>query len=196
MTGKTATARQSRRPVSAAGWRKANDAGPHLVTLPSGATVRIIIPDENVLLANGRLPDQLRETALLCAAHPDGGEGFMHELSVAAAIEDERRAAVRSFIEDGLELRNHLVAAMLVEPEVTPEEVARGDFPELDVRMLLEFAERRRNVDAAGNLVPVVVAREWLRVRDLEAGGNGARDGEAGGSDARADVPGADDGEV
>lgn len=184
------------KPVSAAGWRKRNDAGPHVATFPSGAVLRFVIPDSSSLLRSGRLPDNLRETALLCAAHPDGPEGYMSELVTAAIVAGdraERSATVTQAIADGMELGHWLVAEMLVEPKVTAEEVARGDFPELDVKMLLEFAERRRNVDAVGHRVPVVVLAEWARFRDELGGDEGARGGDAGGLDARGDVPDAHD---
>lgn len=187
------------KPVSAAGWRKRNDSGPHRATFPSGAVLEFIIPDSGSLLRSGRLPENLRETALLCAAHPDGPDGYMGELVTAAIIageRNERSATVTQAIADGMELRDVLIAEMLVEPKVTPEEVARGDFPELDVKMLLEFAERRRNTDALGHKVPVVILAEWARFRDEPLSDLGAGNGDAGGSDARGDVPDAHDGDV
>lgn len=184
------------KPVSAAGWRKRNDSGPHTATFPSGAVLKFVIPDSGALLRSGRLPENLRETALLCAAHPDGPEGYMSELVTAAIVAGdraERSATVTKAISDGMELGHVLIAEMLVEPKVTPEEVARGDFPELDVKMLLEFAERRRNTDALGHKVPVVILAEWARFRDEPLSDLGARDGDAGRHDARGDVPDAHD---
>lgn len=184
------------KPVSAAAWRKHNDAGPHLATFPSGAVLKFIIPDSGSLLRSGRLPDNLRETALLCAAHPDGPEGYMSELVTSAIIAGERadrQSTITKAISDGMELGHVLIAEMLVEPKVTPEEVARGDFPEVDVKMLLEFAERRRNVDAVGHRVPVVILAEWARFRDEPVGDDGARDSDPGRDDARGDVPDPDD---
>lgn len=181
-----------RKPVTAAGWRKRNDSGPHVATFPSGAVLKFIIPDSGSLLRSGRLPENLRETALLCAAHPDGPEGYMGELVTTAIIAGERAersATVTKAIGEGMELGHWLVSEMLVEPKVLPEEVARGDFPELDVKMLLEFAERRRNVDAVGHRVPVVVLAEWARFRDELGGNESARGGAAGGDDARGAVP-------
>jgi hypothetical protein len=185
------------KPASATAWRKRNDAGPHRAVFPSGVTLKFVIPDQGTLLRAGRLPDALREVALLCAAHPDGAEGYMQDLVMQAIVtQGERSDIVTKAIESGLELGHELVAEMLVEPKVTAEEVRRGDFPELDVRMLLEFAERRRNLDAAGNQLPITVLSEWARFRDGTAGLNGSGDSGTGGLDDRADVSDAHGGEV
>lgn len=186
----------ARKPESKAGWRRRNDAGPHTATFPSGAVLKFTIPDSGSLLVAGRLPDRLRETALLCAGHPEGAEGFMLELVTTAIVQAERSELVTQAIEDGIALGHHLVAAMLVEPKVTAEEVAAGEFPELDVKMLLEFAERRRNLDAVGQEVPVAVVTDYARFRAEPPSENGARDGRESGRDARGDGADADDDEV
>lgn len=193
MTEKTAV---SLKPDGKGAWRKRNDAGPHLAVFPSGATLKFRIPDQGTLLRAGRLPQRLRETALMCAAHPEGAEGYMRDLVMAATVSTERNETVSQAIEDGIALGHELVAEMLVEPQVTPEEVEAGQFPELDVKMLLEFAERRRNVDAAGNRVPVIVLHEWATFRhEPESNGSAAasREGEP---EPGADVPDADKGAV
>lgn len=186
--------KRSPRPVTADGWAKRNDAGPHTATFPSGATLRFTIPNDSTLLAAGMLPLELRETALLCAAHPDGVEGYLRELVVQQVVDGEAR--VRQAIEHGIEMRHHLVAAMLVEPQVTAEQVSAGSFPTPDIEMLLEFATRQRNVDAGGRRLPIIVAHEWALFRDEPASANGAVDSDGGGADARADVPDADGGPV
>lgn len=184
------------KPASKADWKAANDAGPHRAVFPSGAVLEFRIPDQGMLLRAGRLPQRLRETALLCAAHPEGAEGHMRDLVMAATVSTDRDTAISEAIQDGIALGHALVAEMLVKPSVTPEEVEAGLFPEPDVKMLLEFAERRRNIDAAGNRVPVIALHEWGTFRHEPNGNGSAADGGAGGSEPGADVPDADEDQV
>lgn len=180
------------KPDGKGAWKKRNDSGPHVAVFPSGAVLKFAIPDSSTLLRSGRLPDRLRTTALLCAAHPEGADGYMQELVLAAVMSAEREETVTQAIEDGIELGYVLVSEMLVEPKVTPEEVKAGEFPELDVRMLLEFAERRRNLDADGNRLPIVPLHDWARFRDEPKSAEGADDGGANGSAAGEPVPESD----
>lgn len=183
-------------PDSKTGWKQRNDAGPHTATFPSGATLSFRIPDDSALLRAGRLPDELRTTAVLCAGHPGGAEGYMSDLVTHAIVDAEREQRVLQMIEHGLQIEHELVAEMLVQPKVTAEEVGRGDFPAMDIRMLLEFAERRRDTDAAGNRLPVIVLREWAGFRDELNGSAGAGEGGAGGDEPGVDVPAADGDQV
>ncbi len=176
-------------PDSKNAWRKRNDAGPHTAVFPSGATLTFRIPDSGALLRSGLLPDRLRTTALLCAAHPDGPDGYMADLVMQAVVSAERSELVTQAIEDGMGLANVLVAEMLVEPEVTADEVASGEFPELDVRMLLEFAERKRDTDAQGNRLPITVLSGWATFRGERPGADSVAAGGAGGDLDGADVP-------
>ncbi len=158
---------------------------------PSGATLTFRIPDSGALLRSGLLPDRLRTTALLCAAHPEGPDGYMADLVMQAVVSAERSELVSRAIEDGMGLANVLVAEMLVKPEVTVEEVASGAFPELDIKMLLDFAERKRNTDAAvpPNRLPITVLSGWATFRDERPGLEGAASGGPGGPADGADVP-------
>jgi hypothetical protein len=173
-------------------WKARNDAGPHTAVFPSGATLTFRIPDSGALLRSGRLPDQLRTTALLCAAHPQGAEGYLADLVTHAIVSRDGSAPYVEAIQSGVDLGHVLVAEMLVDPHVTADEVGAGEFPEMDVRMLLEFAERRRNTDAVGNKVPVIVLSEWATFRDGPPGEGGAGDGGTGDPAAGSDVPDAD----
>ena len=186
----------SSKPDSKTAWRKRNDAGPHTGVFPSGATLKFIVPNSGLVLLSGKLTGTLRATAVFCAGHPGGNEGYMRDLVNGAVVNPELAEQAIQAIEDGLALRPILVAEMLVDPKVTPEEVAAGDFPEEDIRMLLEFAERRRNVDAAGNQLPIIVARDWLPFRDKPESDAGARNGGPGEHQPRGDVPDADAGPV
>lgn len=173
-------------------WKQRNDAGPHTAVFPSGARLTFRIPDDSALLRAGRLRDELRATALLCAGHFGGAEGYMQDMVTHAMLDAEREQKVAQTIEHGIEIQHELVAEMLVEPKVTAEEVGRGDFPAMDIRMLLEFAERRRDTDAAGNRLPVIKLSDWAGFRDELNGSAGPGEGGAGGDEPGSDVPAAD----
>lgn len=180
------TTKRSLKPTTKDAWAKASDSGPHVAVLPSGKAVRFRILTAGELLSSGRLPEGLRDAAALYASHPDGPDELMRSLVFTASLRDDAQSALERLIKAGRELEPHVVAASLVEPEVTAEEVASGIFPELDVRMLLEFAERRRNVDAAGNRLPFVTLDEYATFRSepgRDAGtGNGGGAGDAAGA--------------
>lgn len=182
------------RSFTAADWKARSDRGPHQATLPSGSVVSIIVPDSNALIRSGRLPERLNEIAVMAAAYQDGAEGYVSDLAfrVVAGTDDEAKgkasAKLAEALKDGLELRDWLVSHMVVSPAIRPEDVT--DLPDQDVEMLLEFAERKRNTDASGVKLPIMVLEEFARFR-------GGRDGAAGAASResdRGDVPVADDG--
>lgn len=179
----------SKQTDSKTAWKQRNDAGPHTAVFPSGATLTFIIPDDSALLRAGRLRDELRTTAILCAGHPGGAEGYMGDLVTHAMLDAEREQRVVQTIEQGLEIQSELVAEMLVSPKVTAAEVASGEFPSMDIRMLVEFAERRRDTDAVGNRLPVIQLSDWAGFRGERNGAPGAREGGQGGDEHGADVP-------
>ena len=60
---------------------------------------------------------------------------------------------------------------MMIDPPLTIEEVASGEFPQADIEMLLAFAERRRNKDAKGVELPIVLIdqlAEFPALREYE----------------------------
>jgi hypothetical protein len=185
--------------VSKAEWARANDRGPHVATLPTGSVVKFEIADASMLLRNGKLPEHLRVTAQLAVAHADGVDGYFQDLvQIALMRGGDAQATIAGAIQQGVELSHHLVAEMLIEPAVTAAEVASGMFHELDIRMLLEFAERRRNIDAAGQSLPIMVldAERWARFRHGSGDDQGAANGAADRPDVPADVPDAHRGAV
>lgn len=186
--------RRTLKPTTKSAWAKSNDAGPHLAVLPSGAVVKFTIPDAGALLRAGRIPTHLREAALIFTSHPDGTDELMRELVVTAALRGPGQDTIANVIEAGRALADVLVAEMLVEPEVTVEEVAGGIFPELDIRMLLEFAERLRNVDADGNQLPITTLDAWAGFRRQPAGTGSTANGDDPGHDDGGTVPDADEG--
>ena len=191
-----ATKQRTLKPTSKDAWAKANDAGPHLAVLPTGKVVKFKIPDSSALLRAGKVPDALREAALIFSSHPEGPEELMRELVITAALRGPGQDTLGSMIQAGNDLTPHLIAEMLIEPEVTPEEVAAGMFHELDIRMLLEFAERVRNVDAQGNQLPIITLDEWATFRRQPGRDQGTRNGGDDGQAADGAVSDADGGGV
>lgn len=195
----------TRRPriVTKSRWTKANDVGPHLAVLPSGLSpdgnheyVKFVIPDAGQLLRTGRIPNHLREAAIVFTSHPDGTDELMRELVIQAAFRGPGQDTLTNVINAGHDLAHVLVAEMVIEPEITAEEVANGVIPELDVRMLLEFAERLRNIDAAGNELPIITQDEWATFRRKRPRDVGVGDVGANGSEPDGDVPDVDGGAV
>lgn len=178
--------------LSKTAWQRRNDRGPHKAYLPSGpnpdedAPVSFVVPDLSMLARNGLMPEELQITAELMAAHPNGPEGYSEDLVSEAIMRGgDAQATIAGAIKVARELTHHLIAEMLVEPKVSAEEVASGIFPELDMKMLVEFATRTRNVDAAGRRLPIVVPSEerWATFRVERTGAAGAGDREGNGAD-------------
>lgn len=182
---------------------QANDRGPHIAILPTGLktgeAVKFQLVDAAMALRSGKLPEHIRVTAQLAVAHADGIDGYFQDLvQVAIMRGGDAQATIAGAIQQGVELSHHLIAEMLIQPEVTAADVASGMFHELDMRMLLEFAERRRDTDAAGNKLPIMVLdpERWARFRYGPDNTPGAVDGGANGQDVPGDVPDLDRGDV
>lgn len=189
----------SPKPSSKAAWKLANDRGPHVATLPTGCVVEFELADLAMLVRAGKLPEHLRVIAQLAVAHADGIEGVFEDLVQTAILRGaDSQATIAAIIDKGLELSHHLVAEMLVHPKVEPSEIAEGMFHELDIRMLLEFAERRRDTDAAGVKLGIMLLdpTTWATFRAGAGDAQGAAHGGADGADVPGDVPDADRGDV
>jgi hypothetical protein len=171
-------------------WKARSDVGPHSATLPSGQEVSFVVPDSNALITAQRLPAELTEIAVYAAAYPDGVEGYVNDLSVRVAMSDQPEAAAKlaKAVSDTIALGHWLVAHMLVEPELEPEDVT--ELPPMDVRMLLEFAERKRDTDAEGVRLPISLLEEYARF--LREPGRAPADDNGGGE--HPGVPAADRG--
>jgi hypothetical protein len=162
--------------------------------LPSGHEVSFVVPDSNALIAARRLPEELTEIALYAASYPDGAEGYINDLSVRVAMADtpEAREKLNRAVSEGISLGRWLVAYMLVDPEIGVDDVP--ELPPMDVRMLLEFAERKRDTDAQGVRLPIALLEEYARF--LHEPGRAPADGNGGGEHPGVPEPdrGADEG--
>jgi hypothetical protein len=156
--------------------------------------VTFSIPDTNALITARALPEDLTEIAMYAASYPDGAEGYVNDLSVRVAMSDQHDATekLQAAVADSILLSHWLVAHMLVEPAITAEDVP--ELPPMDVRMLLEFAERKRNTDAEGVVLPIAMLEEYARFHQQP--GRAPADGNGGGEHPGVPPvePGADEG--
>lgn len=173
-------------------WKARTDRGPHKAVLPSGIEVTFIVPNSNELIRADRLPDRLAQMAIMAASYPDGTQGYLGDLAVSAIHDEDAAVKLKAALKDGLELHDWLISHMLVAPKLTAEEVGSGDFPQPDLEMLIEFAERRRDTDAAGTKLPIVVLETLATFRDGAAGGTDAAAGANGAPAADEPAVGAD----
>ena len=111
-----------------AAWKKAKV---HTVTLPSGVSVKMQIPDLPALIKSGEIPNSLVDAAL-------------------GAVEGASKVD-REFVEKQAEFTNKVVALSVVEPKLTEEDVASGVIPAEDKEMITEIATRQRDLDALGH---------------------------------------------
>jgi len=108
-------------------WKK---AAVHEITLPSGTVVSIKLPNLSLMMKTGNIPNGLIDAAV-------------------AQQNAEQAKVTKEMIESQWDFSAFLVAHTVVEPELTEEEVA--DIPAEDVEMIVEFATRQRDIDAAYN---------------------------------------------
>lgn len=105
------------------------------ITLPSGVNVKIEIPDLPEMLREGTVPNELVKFAV------EAEKGLQGD-----AIEDEFNLEK---VKEATDFMRWVVSVTVKEPVLTPEDVP--ELPALDTDMILEFAMRRRQVDAVGH---------------------------------------------
>jgi hypothetical protein len=152
------------------------------------------VPDSNALIRADMLPDELSDVAIMAAAIEGGADVYFDVLGRAAIRDPAEMPKLKKAIKEGLELKDWLVAHMLVDPKVEPEDVA--ELPEQDVKMLIDFAERRRNTDRDGVRLPIVLLEEYAQFRDGPSGGTDDGAGEPVGAGVSGADGGADGGDV
>lgn len=138
----------------------------HTVTGPSTGVYKIRIPGIATMLSRGFLPDHLIGLALLDLESPKGAASALRELLDLATDEAKHAKIVEEISKFG-EYQRRIVAASLVEPALTYEEVAAGDLPEDDLAMIANIVQRLTNVDARGVTIGVEPLDHWARFHDL-----------------------------
>lgn len=153
---------------TAAEWRGRNV---HDATLPSTTQVTFRRVPLGWLITNGMLPRRLRELAAAEYADPGAGAKRLHAV-YDAVPEDapEERWADADEIAQGIgkdlaELNRELVAAALIEPAVTADDLASPDFPLEDLEMLAGILTGLVVVDAAGRCVGVAPLDDFVPFR-------------------------------
>lgn len=122
-----------------------------VVTGHSGATYELRALTLDDLASEDGIPDDLIRVALL-EAHTPGGVSA----EIARALHDETEhedgsSVAAKLSADVLRLRDRIVLRAVVKPELKESDVA--DLDPFDRHMIAEFAQRQRNVDAAGRQV-------------------------------------------
>lgn len=143
-------------PASAHGWKA---RGYHQITVPSGEQVRIRIPDLAAMLALGQIPDTLRLAALTQAFREEGDPPLTLQKK-----DDGTPLLDQELVKQFYDLRTHIVAASVVDPQVTPEDVA--EIPVEDRDMIYAIAMRERYTDARGVTLGVEPLSRWETFRD------------------------------
>lgn len=100
----------------------------HTITLPTGTVVDIVLPNLPKMLQAGDVPNSLIRVAL------DQAQG--------APVSEET-------IREQFDFYKFLVAATVVEPNLSPSDVE--DLPFEDIEMLVAIASRNRDFDAVGH---------------------------------------------
>lgn len=117
-----------------------------VVTCTSGASYELRALTLDDLAAEDALPDDLIRVALLEAHSPGGVSG-----AIASHMQHDREDDAMKLSADLLKLRDRLVLKAVVTPKLKPADVQHLD--PFDRHEIAEFAQRQRNVDAAGRQV-------------------------------------------
>lgn len=148
---------------TAAEWRQRSI---HRIECPSGARILLRLLSVGELLTAGGLPDDLQKVALEEWAAADAHQPSPTVQAAAAAYEElpakptrkQETAAdtrARGLVEQLAAVNRHIVAAALVEPKLTADELADASFPYADLEMLAGILQRRVSFDAAGRRIGV-----------------------------------------
>lgn len=118
--------------VTAEGW-KARSV--HTVTLPSGARVKITVPNLIAMVKSNRIPNELLPIVVgkdpNAVGTPEGQAAAIEELKETAAFDE------------------FIIPLTVVSPTITAEDVP--DLPAADVIMLRQIATRQTDMDAVGH---------------------------------------------
>ena len=167
MPTKTRTAKSSTPDgwaASGAAWKKRG--GPHRITLPSGQRVLARVLGLASMAALDGLPRDLSDAVLLHVANLEAGglpAVIGAELAQADAGDDDAAERADRHVQEFLALTKHLVAAALVEPQLTPDELS--DVPEQDLEFLMRIVTARQAYDAEGVRIGVEPVDAWATFR-------------------------------
>jgi hypothetical protein len=125
------------------------------VTLPTGAVVKIRIPDLAQMAQTGELDNDLLQYAVpSLPANPDD--------EPTPEQKKENLTKLANF-------HQWLISKTLVDPELTPEEV-KDTVPTPDKEVLVELASRRRDMDVKGHHIGgLEVSADWRKFRGIDA---------------------------
>lgn len=146
--------------------------GVHHVELDSTTKVVMRRMPLGYFITHGLLPERLRELAAAEYADPGAGARRMHTPYAALPAEpsEEQFAAAdeqaRAVGKDLAELNRHLVAASLIDPVVTAEDLADPSFPLEDIERLAGIQTGLVHLDAAGRVIGVAPLSDFDTFRD------------------------------
>lgn len=143
--------------TSAAAWQR---LGVHMITLPSGAVVKIRLPDLAILLAGEAVPQELRDVAF---------EEIRTAISAEAGTQQQPQQLDAERLRRVADLNRFLVSEMLVEPKMSRAQVAEATLPAEDLEMLAEIAGRECQHDARGVQIGVEPIDRWELWRHAHA---------------------------
>jgi len=141
----------------------------HPITLPSGAEVDIRLPDLAQMIKGGQIPNELLDVAQKVGAGVSIGEALSPEQPKDG--EEKKDGVSKELIGQITEFHAFLVAATVVEPAITQEEVLTpGAIPAEDIAVIVQFALRERDFDAVGHhLGGLETVPEFRQFRGLDA---------------------------
>jgi hypothetical protein len=131
-----------------AAWKKNKR---HTITLPSQTVVEIELPNIQLLLKTGQVPNPLVQL-------------------VTRASTDPNFTLTPELLTQQWDFTSWVVARTVVNPTLKEEEVA--DLPVEDVEMITDFAMRNRDIDAVGHhLGGLETVNSFRRLRGFDVGG-------------------------
>lgn len=151
-----------RAPVTKEEWAR---AAIHTITLPSGAVVKIKLPDLAALIKGGQIPNPLLEIAQKIGA----GEPVTAPEEGKGEGDDKESGVSKELIGQISDFHAFLVSKTVVEPTVSQDEVAAGAIPTEDIAVIVQFALRERDFDVVGHhLGGLEKVTEFRKFRGLD----------------------------
>lgn len=150
--------------------------GVHRVTLPTGAVVRLRLPDLSTLVARRMVPDELRSIAQ---------QAFLRDVKLETGNPEAPLAEDK--LAELYDLNCWLVSDMLVEPSISPDQVRL--LPAEDLEWLILLAQRDVDTDALGVRLGVAPVDRFPADGELSGGPSVGPASESGDPDGVGGVP-------